>query len=262
MGKNKTPIWAWIGCGCLLCVMLFMAVIGGIGVAGFTFFKGMVEDMADPVARNAKVAELLGAESLPEGFHARAVLGIPFIMQVAILSDGEPLEAISGDDFEEKVQEMENLVLRGDQLGQNTIIYLKLRDRDTDEKVEDILDGSNRGNAKVDLGVRFERETDELISEGEMEVAGQPITWRAFEGDIETQGDASVGVVAAVQVACPSGDVHDVLWFQKSELEQEEAAADGSLPDLDEATARIAGTPGDPEALRSLFEHFRLCRAE
>ena len=258
MGKSKTPVWAWIGCGCLLCIFLFFAVIGGIGLAGVSFVKGMVEDMADPASRTASVLELLGAEALPEGYVVRAVLKIPFIMQVAILSDGEPLPAVEGEDFEEKAQQLENLVLRSDQLGDNTIIYLKLRDRKEDLHVEDLLSGRAHGNANVDLGVRFE--SVEEVSEGKATVGAQPLTWRAFEGAMEVVGGEEFGVFAAVQVACAGGEIHDVLWFQKSGPIEEKVPDDGSVPDVNAAVARLAGTPADPEALRGLFEHFSLCK--
>ena len=257
MSKKKTPIWAWIGCGCLLCVFLFIAVIGGIGVAGFTFVKGVVEDMADPEARTAAAMNLLGAEALPDGYFTRGFLNIPFVMQLAILSDGEPLPAVEGENLEEKAQQLENLVLRSDQLGRNTVIYLKLRDRNPDETIEDILSGDGRSNANVDLGVEFEN--GELASEGEMDVQGQPVSWRAYEGEMDTMGGAHDGIFAALNVICSNGEIHDFLWFQKTELEEENIPEDGSLPDLDSASSRLSGTPGDPDAIRDLFGHFQLC---
>lgn len=275
MSKKGTSPWVWVGCGCFLCIVLLVAVIGGAGFAGVSFVKGMVEDMADPQARAEAAMRLLGAETLPDGYHARAFLNIPFLMQLVILSDGPPMEAIEGEDFEEKAQKMENLVLRSDQLGENTLIYLKLRDRDFDYSIEEIIAGNGRDDANVDLGVEFS--DGAKIAEGELMVDAQPLTYRAYRGDMEAMGGASPGIYASIQVRCDDGEGHDVLWFQKwpgsdtldGGAPAEVEPVDVNLPETETpaeppaaeplSAEDLAGTPADPEALEQLFSYFKLC---
>ena len=275
--KKGTPAWIWIGCGCFLCVVLIIAAIGGLGFAGFSWVKNLVEDMADPQARTAATLDMLGAETLPAGYHARAFFNFPFIMQMAILSDGTPPERIEGEDFEEKAEQLENLMLHSDQMGTNTLFYLKLRNRNADDSIERVLAGKGRGNADIDLGVEFD--ISDSLGEGELQIGEQPATWRAYRGEMDTVGGEHEGIFTAVQFHCPSGDVHDVLWFQQaggqaqnagavSETMSAEAqdAAEAPMVNMSESQALpidpsdLEGTPADPKALTELLSYFKLCK--
>ncbi len=288
MSKKKgTPPWIWIGCGCFLCVALIVGAIVGAGFAGFSWVQNLVEDMADPQARTAAALDMLGAESLPSGYHARAFFNLPFLMELVILSDGAPPAEIDAEGFEEKAEQLGNLVLRGDDLGANTLIYLKLRQRDAEDPIEDVLAGRGQGNTDVDLGL--ELDASEPLGEGELEIHGERVTWRAYRGKMDTVGGDHNGIFAAAQVFCGStSEVHDFLWFQKASAgqvaDQPSPSSDsaitsadaamveeslvGSEPDaeadahetgVESAVDDVEGSPADPEALSALLSHFDVC---
>lgn len=218
MSKKKgTPAWIWIGCGCFLCIVLIVGAIGGLGFAGFSWVQSLVEDMADPQARTAAALDMLGAETLPPDYHARAFFSLPFLMELVILSDGPPPVAIEAEDFEEKAEQLSNLVLTGENMGANTLIYLKLRKRNAEDAIEDVLAGQGRGNTDIDLGVEFEAASS--LGQGELEVHGERVTWRAYRGRMDTVGGDHTGIFAAVQVFCASSEIHDLLWFQKTQTD-------------------------------------------
>ena len=288
MSKKKgTSPWIWIGCGCFLCVALIVGAIVGAGFAGFSWVQSLVDDMADPQARTAASLDLLGAESLPPDYHARAFFSLPFLMELVILSDGAPPAAIEAEGFEEKAEQLGNLVLRGDDLGANTLIYLKLRQRDERDPIEDVLAGRGQGNTDIDLGL--ELDASESLGEGELEIHGERVTWRAYRGKMDTVGGDHGGIFAAAQVFCEAtSEVHDFLWFQKAVTDRvveesspssdsaitstDEAVVEGSLvgsdaaPETSSAEAGaepevddIEGSPADPEALSTLLSHFQVC---
>ncbi|MEM8997172.1 MAG: hypothetical protein AAGF23_20480 [Acidobacteriota bacterium] len=111
---KKTPVWLWVGCGCLTLIVLGVGAIGGLGFLGFSQFKSVVEDMADPLARDEATMRLLGAEALPEGWHSHVFFQVPFLMKIAILTDGPESESIEGS-LEEKAEALENMRLRRDE---------------------------------------------------------------------------------------------------------------------------------------------------
>lgn len=288
MSKKKgTPPWIWIGCGCFLCVALIVGAIVGAGFAGFSWIQSLVEDMADPQARTAAALDMLGADSLPSGYHARAFFNLPFLMELVILSDGAPPAEIDAEGFEEKAEQLGNLVLRGDDLGANTLIYLKLRQRDAKDPIEDVLAGRGQGNTDVDLGL--ELDAAESLGEGELEIHGERVTWRAYRGQMDTVGGDHEGIFAAVQVLCgTSSEVHDFLWFQKASADpitiepspssdsaitsadaamveeslvgsEPDAEADAHETGVGQAVDDVEGSPADPEALSALLSHFDVC---
>ncbi|MEM6795253.1 MAG: hypothetical protein AAF725_14835 [Acidobacteriota bacterium] len=275
MAAQKTPAWVWIGCGCMLMVLLLIGAVAGVSFFGVNMFKSMVEDMADPLARADATMELLGAETLPEGWYSHAFFTFPFVMKIAILSDGDPGEAIEGS-FEEKVEAMENLVLRHDQLGRNIFLYMSLRGRG-EEAFEEVLAGKNSG-ASVNLDIDLKKIED--LGSGELVVGSQSLEWRAARGSMETMGGAAEGIYAVIDVRCATGERHDAIWFQR--LEPEETPAPGAEASATETSDPAAselevesgaepaaesgptsgsapGTPAEPAAIEWLFGHFDVC---
>lgn len=284
MSKKKgTSPWIWIGCGCFLCVALIVGAIVGAGFAGFSWVQSLVDDMADPQARTAAALDMLGAEALPPNYHARAFFNLPFLMELVILSDGAPPAEINAEGFEEKAEQLGNLVLRGDDLGANTLIYLKLRQRDERDPIEDVLAGRGQGNTDIDLGL--ELDAAESLGEGELEIHGERVTWRAYRGKMDTVGGDHGGIFAAAQVFCEAtSEVHDFLWFQKALADrvanESTPSSDSAITSADEAVVEepsvaaetsmaeagaepavddIEGSPADPEALSALLSHFQVC---
>ena len=94
MARNgKTSPWVYVALGCLGAAVAAILVVAGLGFAGWRWARGLEEQLEDPEARTAKVLEVLGAERVPDGYHAVIALEIPFLMKMAILSDVPPTPA-------------------------------------------------------------------------------------------------------------------------------------------------------------------------
>ena len=87
--KSGTPAWVWIGTGCLVAIVLVAVVVGGLVYYGFRKTREMEQTMRDPAARTDAALEILGAEVLPDGYHAVAAFSVPLLMETVILSDQE-----------------------------------------------------------------------------------------------------------------------------------------------------------------------------
>lgn len=242
MAKNQgVPPWVWIGCGCGLCLLLLVGGIVGMGALGVGFFKGMVEDLADPEARRANVLSTLGAEDLPEGYEARISFSIPFLFELAIVDDGDPAAAVEGESFEAKAQSVEDLIIRPDRFERFAFVYLEQRGRREGQTIEEILSGSRTtGGTQVDLGLEFE--SVEPLDRGELEVHGQAVEWRSARGDLGTIGGTMPAAWAAVRYSCDDEKARDGLWIEK-------------LDAPDAVPTRV----NDPAELKRFLDHFRVC---
>lgn len=88
--SSKTCMVLATGCGCLM--LLVATLVAGVAFWGVQTAKQAIENLEDPTAQAERARELLGAEELPEGYHTAIALEIPWVMRMAILSDGEPPE--------------------------------------------------------------------------------------------------------------------------------------------------------------------------
>jgi type IV secretory pathway VirB10-like protein len=88
--SSKTCMVLAAGCGCLM--LLVAMVVAGVAFWGVQTAKKTIENLEDPTAQAERARDLLGAGELPEGYHAEIALEIPWVMRMAILSDGEPPE--------------------------------------------------------------------------------------------------------------------------------------------------------------------------
>ncbi len=86
---QRSP-WFYVGVGCVVIIVLGLAVTALGGFWLFRSAKKLEEELKDPVARAEKVKKILGADELPEGYHALVAFSVPFVMETAILSDQEP----------------------------------------------------------------------------------------------------------------------------------------------------------------------------
>lgn len=237
--KSSSP-WAWLGCGCGALVLL-----GALGISGLTWVayrsaKDMEESAKDPVARAAKVREVLPYQELPAGYHAVGTFSLPFLMDVAILSDREPEPGV--------VPGQDNA---GEGFEQRGFIFMNMRQfRDNKEKMRDFLEG--KAPAPEDSGwaesnVRFE--ASEVIRRGTVDVAGRKILYAASRGEIEKEGRDEDGLVTMIMPDCPDdGRLRFGLWF-------------GPDPDPQKPVAEVdwTGTAADPEAIVEFARHFQLC---
>jgi hypothetical protein len=87
---KKTSPWVYVGIGCAVLLVLGLVTVGLLGYSAFRFGKRIEAELKDPSARTAKAKAVLGAETLPDGYHPTLALSIPVLMDMAMLSDREP----------------------------------------------------------------------------------------------------------------------------------------------------------------------------
>ena len=79
---------AMIGCGAIVLLGGIAAVALGLWAA--RGLKNLEAELKDPVARTAKVKEMLGTDHIPEGYNAMLGVRIPLLAEIVILTDEPP----------------------------------------------------------------------------------------------------------------------------------------------------------------------------
>jgi hypothetical protein len=230
--QKKTSPWVWVLVGCLGII-----VIAVVGFAAMTFMayrwgKGVSDTLKDPVARTHKVQEILGTDRIPDGYYATMGITIPFLMEVAILSDVDP-----GPDMS-KAQGFDE---RG-------FIYFKMLSfGEQDQELKDFFDGKT-DDASVLRQNNINVDVDEILDRGVIDNDDNTIRYLVQSGSIGMQGTRVDGLTSLMMVECP-GDTNTrmAIWFES------DAAREGSDD--------LAGTPGDSNAMREFMSQFRLCGA-
>ncbi len=238
-GKQGTPLWITLGCGCLLLVGLVIGAVVAAGFFGVSAFKGYVDDMKDPAVRAAKAGEILGTSSLPDGYSAQLFLRIPWVFDMVVLTDGEPMPVEEGDDFD----------LTPGTVGEHLFLYFKLRRKKLDEEeIERMLRGEPTSDGiRADVGLEFEPE--EELARGAFEIEPQRLAYVAHRGELDFEERDLPGIFSQVVIDCPGDDLTRVaVWFRRDP----EDLAPGEVSDP-------AGSPADEAALRAMMAHFNVC---
>lgn len=234
-GRQGTPPWVTIGCGCLLLMGLAFGAMVAAGFLGVSAFKGYVEDMKDPASRDARAREILGASQLPAGYSAQLFFRVPWLIDMVILSDGEPTTV-----------ENEGFDLDDESFGEHAFFFLILHRGELDEEeLEKMLRGEQvEEGVRIDLGL--ETESDEELARGSFEIPPQKLTYVAHRGEIELEDRPLKGIFSRVFVECPGDDLSRLaIWIERRKEDGE------PLP--------VAGSPADEEVLRRFMESFNLC---
>ena len=240
--RNKTSPWMYIGCGCGVLVFLGLAAVGSLAFFGYKKGKDIEQTFKDPVKRAAKTRETLHYDEPPAGYYPVGAFSIPFVMDIAILSDREqPAGADQGDDggFEE----------RG-------FIYMVLHDwMGKRQELQDYMEGKGKRPdwmKKSDVNL----ETQEVISRGKLEIDGRPVYYATSRGEVQRrhsrQRHRAKGLVTLLSVDCPEDNrLRLGIWF-------------GPDPDPGKPadTLDLSGTTADPEAIKEFAGHFHFCRQE
>ena len=235
MSENgRTSPWVWVGVGCAGVLVIAVVSVVTIGFYGYRKAKQFGEEMKDPQARTTKAQKVLGCEKLPEGYHAVVAMSLPFVLDLAILSD-KPPEA-DGQ-------------IRG--LGARSFIYMKLLTAGKDQQqLKDYFEGKTddaevlrRNNIRVD--------SRETIRRGTLQVGDEHLLYLAQRGELNVQGGRAKGVTSLMLIECPGDKKQRMgIWF----------GPDPS-PDTPANETDFSGTPADESALRDFMSHFHICRA-
>ncbi|HEX4952768.1 MAG TPA: hypothetical protein VF017_05165 [Thermoanaerobaculia bacterium] len=235
---KKTNPWVWVAAGCGGVIVLGGLAIMGLGWWGFNKAKSFERQLKDPVAREASVREILGADSLPDGYHAHMGMSLLGFMKMAMLSDRE---LPAGEDPGGKVPFDERGFFYFDMMAGSK----------NAKKVEDFIAGRIGVEEMLeDTNVNLDLDEGEKIAEGPVAIAGGQARYVAQRGGVGMgvkRQDDSLNTM--VLVDCP-GDrrFRFAIWFGPD-----------PNPDAPADQLDLTGTPADPAALEAFLGHFHLC---
>jgi hypothetical protein len=233
--KKTTSPWVYVGIGCGVLLVLGVVALAAIGYGAFRWGKQVEKDIKDPATRTAKVKAVLGADTLPDGYHAVMGMSIPLVMEMAILTDREP-------DADGRV--------RGH--NERGFMYFRFLSGGSNEKeLRDYFEGKTNDDSVLRRNhVNIRVGGQQVIRRGVVETNGYPVMYLAQRGDMQMNEARSEGVHSLLLVDCPQdARMRMGIWF-------------GPDPDPQApvATANFEGTPADEKALRAFLGHFHLCR--
>lgn len=238
--SKSTSLWVWVAAGCGCAVLAAVLAFAGMGFFGYRWAKRMESEIKDPAQRSAKVLSVLGAEQLPEGYYPVMGFSIPFVMEMAMLSDREQP---AGEDFG-----------RGgrDVFGERGLIYTEMiqsgRDR---QRIQDYFDGKTDDlDALRHAGVDFGR--GEVVRKGSLRLPGGEARYVAQRSNMSFHsGGGGRSLTATLMIDCPQDSkMRLAIWFAPDVVAAEEAPVES----LD-----LSGTPADEAALAEFLGHFRFC---
>jgi hypothetical protein len=225
--KKKTSPWVYVGVGCLVVVVIGVAAVG----TGVFYFarkaKQLGEEMKDPKAREAKVKATLHADTLPPGYHAVFAMSVPFVMDMAMLSDRPP--AADGQ-------------IKG--MGERGFIYLNVMSQGKDQKeLRDFFEGKT-DDASVLRRNNINVHTKEILKRGVIEQKGRKLLYLAHRGDVSFSGNhQSDGLASQILVECGTDSRMRLgIWFGP-----------------DPGGTDLTGTPADEAAIGQFMSHFNPC---
>lgn len=234
MSEQKTSPWIWIGCGCALAVFLVAAVVVGFGVLGVRKAQQIAEELETPEGRERAVLRTLGSDRLPDGYYPVVGIQIPFVMDMAILSD-QPLPEGDPDDAE---------------FGERGFIYFKMITFGSQQQeLRDFFEGRTddpdvlREN-NIDLRVR------EVVGRGEAEHPGSEVLFVAHRGRVRALGSsANEGLISTILIDCPDDErMRMGIWFGPD-----------PDPEAEPDALDLTGTVGDAQEITSFLAPFRPC---
>jgi hypothetical protein len=255
-GKGKTSPWVYIGCGCGAAAIIGVVALIAILVFGARKAKEFEAAMKDPDVRREKVLNVLGGE-IPEGYYPVVGMEIPFLFEMAMLSDQPPR-----DDGE-----MDHPI------GDRGFIYIRSRPRKSRRQdVEDFFEGRTNDldalrRANINLG------RGEMVARGSFDLDTVGVRWITQTGGIEMGGSSSHGLTSVLLFQCPdddSGTQRLGIWFGPKVASTAEASPEADAAQESEGygvphpapstgTADLTGTVGDENAIRAFVSHFAPC---
>jgi hypothetical protein len=246
MARNgKTSPWVYVALGCLGAAVAAILVVAGLGFAGWRWARGLEEQLEDPEARTAKVLDVLGAERVPDGYHAVIALEIPFLMKMAMLSDLPPAE--DGDS--------ETWAADGG-FEERGLIYFEMPSWGNERRnLDDFLEGRT-DDAEFLRRSSIDLQRGEVVARGELALPGAEraryVAQRGTIGGLD--GEGAGGLTSTVLVECGGDErIRLAIWFGP---DPDPAAAPAAL----ERSGTLAGTVADPETLAAFLGQFRFCR--
>lgn len=234
MSEGKAfPAWAWVGCGCLGALGALAILVTAIGFWAVQRARQFREEIADPRARAEKVLSVLGASEMPEGYHPVVAFEVPFLLDVAVLSDLPPDESGHPQEF-----------------GEHGFVYVSYATFGQNQReIRDFFEGKRDdfdelGRHRIDLELR------ERISNGNIAGDEYDVLWVSHRGTIDTDDArrSKEGLIALLLFDCGDSRNRFGVWLGP---DPEPSAAPADL--------ELSGTVSDPEAIERFLSPIHPC---
>ncbi|HVT17268.1 MAG TPA: hypothetical protein VHQ90_13960 [Thermoanaerobaculia bacterium] len=237
--KKQTSPWVWVGVGCAALVIFGIIAVLSVGYIAFRGVKGMEEGFSNPAVREQRTRALLPYRELPAGYEPVGTMSIPFVMDLAILSDKDP------DAPRETTRRQDS-----PRIGAHGFIYMRIRTFKPAARTEmdRYLSGEGAPPPWFQTGnVRLN--SHELVGHGKLTVGDRQIAYSSRRGDIIVNGRKREGLTTVMGINCPGSDrLHMALWFGPDPAPGKPATAE-----------ELAGSSADPKAIADFLGHFDLC---
>lgn len=231
---DRNSVLIGIGIGCIAVILGLMAMAGACSFWVYRQAEQIQRDVEDPGARRSRVLEILGTDSLPEGYHPVAAFSVPFLLRTAVLGDREVPEG------EEQ---------RGQPFDERGFIFVETLGVGQDEQqLRDYFEGRTDDPSVLEEN-GFNMDVDEVLSRGTLPPDGDVrFLYMAQRAAVALQGFRGRGLSALVLVDCPDDERRRMgIWFGPDPESGDDGAAD------------LAGTPADPEAISGFLANFSFC---
>ena len=231
-GKRTSP-WVYVAVGCSIPLLLIAILFGATLFWGYRFSKHLREDTPEIRAENVK--QVLGCREIPEGYYATMTLSIPFVVDLAILSDRPP-------DFKEKRQQKP--------FDKQGFIYVNAIRGRKGRTLRDYIEGKADASELLDQGMHVEMGDREEIGRGSFPLENATAYYAANRGSIMADRQALRGLVSLIYFECPGDRRFRMgVWF-------------GPDPKAGQplgSAADYAGTQADEAKIREFASQFAPC---
>jgi hypothetical protein len=229
---RKTSPWVYVGVGCASLLATAVVAAAMLGFWGVRKARQLEQELKDPATRATRARAILGAETLPEGYHTVTALSIPYVMDLAVLSDKEP-------DAEG--------VVHG--FGRWGFVYVAVLSLGRDEQeLRDYFEGRSDDAGVLERN-QIRIRAREVIRRGVMSLPQAELMYLAQRSEVSLGEGQVDGVMSMMLVQCP-GDRRMRMAFW---------SGPDPAPDQPVAATDFSGTPADESAMRRMMSHFRPC---
>lgn len=234
--EKKTSPWLYVGIGCG--VLLLLGIGGTVAAVmfGASKLQEIKEDMANPVARTEKVKKLLGADTLPEGYHAVMALSVPAIMDTAMISTRAPEDKGPARDG-------------GDRMF--LYFFMKASTLNDQEELRAYLEGRSDDASVLERNGIHAR-GQEVLGRGAIDLKNRRVLYVSHRGVLQSNQTDNKGPTlnSVLFIDCPGQtQLRMSLWM-----------AQDPAPGTPTEELNLKGTPVDQEAIRDFMSHLNPCQ--